>query len=82
MNGAMLCVQRCARTKVVAVSETPPIEPILVDARTAAASLSLSEPYVYNLIRSGELRSVRIGRRVLIPVAALHQFVADRESAA
>ena len=58
------------------------LEPILVDIRTAAEALSLSERYVRSLVAGGTLRHVRKGRRVLIPVAALHEYADNTGDAA
>jgi excisionase family DNA binding protein len=47
------------------------------------ALLGLSRWQVYNLIRSGELESVKVGRSRRVPVVALDEFVAQlREEAA
>ena len=43
----------------------------------AAAALRLSRSSVYELIRSGQLRTVKQGRRRLVPVAALAEYVAS-----
>ena len=37
----------------------------------AAARLRVSRWSVYNLIRSGQLRTIKIGRRRLVPIDAL-----------
>lgn len=37
--------------------------------------LQLSKNTINALLRSGDLRSVRVGRRYLIPREALHQFL-------
>jgi len=37
----------------------------------AAAQLRVSRWSVYNLIRSGQLRTIKIGRRRLVPIDAL-----------
>ncbi|MBC6459858.1 helix-turn-helix domain-containing protein [Actinomadura sp. HBU206391] len=42
----------------------------------AAERLRVSRWSVYNLIRSNQLRTVKIGRRRLVPVAALDEFLA------
>jgi excisionase family DNA binding protein len=39
----------------------------------AAAQLRVSRWTVYNLIRSGQLRTIKIGRRRLVPIDALSQ---------
>ena len=44
--------------------------------KEAAEALALSAASVSNLIRSGQIRAVRIGRRVIIPRAALEEFLA------
>jgi excisionase family DNA binding protein len=45
--------------------------------------LGLSRWQIYNLIRSGELESVKVGRSRRVPVAALDDFVCQlREEAA
>lgn len=38
--------------------------------------LGLSRSAVYNLLRAGTLRSVRVGRRYVIPVEAVTEFLA------
>lgn len=48
----------------------------------AMAALSLSRSVVYELLRSGRLRSVREGRTRLVPAAAIAEYVAllEREA--
>lgn len=48
---------------------------LLVSAEEAAAALGISRTAVFQLLREGRLRSVKIRKRRLIPVAALHDFV-------
>jgi len=38
----------------------------------------LSRSRIYELIRSGDIRSVKIGASRLIPVDSLHDFIRDR----
>jgi excisionase family DNA binding protein len=47
------------------------MELMLLTIDEAAASLRVSRWSVYNLIRSGHLRTIRIGRRRLVPMNAL-----------
>lgn len=42
-----------------------------------AASLGLSENRVWSLVNNGRLNHVRVGRRVIIPAAAIEQFLRD-----
>lgn len=43
--------------------------------REAQESLGISRSKVYQLIRSGELYSIRLGRRILIPLNAIEQLL-------
>ena len=66
---------------------TPRFDPTNVTAllyrvEEAAAALRLSRSVVYELIRSGQLRTVKAGRRRLVPVEALAEYVARLEAAA
>jgi len=48
---------------------------VLYRVDEAAEALRLSRSAVYELIRSGQLRSVKMGRRRLVPVEALAEYV-------
>jgi excisionase family DNA binding protein len=58
------------------------VVPLLYRVDEAAAALRLSRSSVYELIRSGQLRSVKQGRRRLVPVTALAEYVASLGGAA
>ena len=47
----------------------------------AARLLGVSRETVYVLMRSGQLRSVRLGRARLIPVAALDELLSSQDVA-
>jgi len=51
------------------------VVPVLYGVEEAAHALRLSRSLVYELIRSGRLRTVKQGRRRLVPVAALLEYV-------
>jgi excisionase family DNA binding protein len=55
---------------------------VLYSVDEAAVALRLSKSVLYELIRSGRLRTVKAGRRRLVPVAALAEYVASLESGA
>ena len=61
-------------------SALSPVQPILYGVDEAATALRLSRSLIYELIRSGRLRSVKQGRRRLVPVSALEEYVASLES--
>lgn len=48
---------------------------LLLTVEEAAEALALGRTKVYELLESGSLRSVKIGRLRRIPVQALHEFV-------
>ena len=54
---------------------TPPIK-LLLTVSEAAAALSICRAVVYELLLSGNLASVKIGRARRIPVAVLEDFIA------
>lgn len=53
--------------------------PLAVNTREAARLLGVSDRTVFTLTQSGELRHVRIGKRVLYTRAALDEFIKFRE---
>ncbi|WP_432509335.1 excisionase family DNA-binding protein [Kineococcus auxinigenes] len=61
---------------------TPPPVRLLYRVQDAAEVLSLSRSVVFELLRSGRLRSVQEGRTRLIPYEALREYVASLEDVA
>ncbi|MFD3686467.1 helix-turn-helix domain-containing protein [Nocardiopsis sp. NPDC058631] len=55
---------------------------LLLTVEEAAERLRVSRWMVYNLIRSRTLRTVKIGRRRLVPVAALPECLEALEDVA
>ncbi len=51
------------------------MNPVLLTVEDAAQALALGRTKVYELVETGELRSVKIGRSRRIPVQALDEFV-------
>lgn len=51
---------------------------LLVKPAELAAALGLSRSLVYQLIASGQLRAVRIGRAVRVRVDDLEEFIEER----
>ena len=49
--------------------------PLVLDVREVARRLRISKSFAYELIASGDLPSIRLGRRVLVPAARLEEFI-------
>lgn len=52
------------------------MERVLLTAEEAAESLKIGRCKVYDLIRTGELESIKIGRLRRIPVSSVRSFAA------
>jgi excisionase family DNA binding protein len=70
--------------RVTARPTTPPVPvvPVVYRVEEAAMALRLSRRTIYELIRSGRLRTVKVGTRRLVPVVALSEYVETLDSAA
>jgi excisionase family DNA binding protein len=55
---------------------------VLYRVDEAAEALRLSRSQLYELMRSGRLRTVKCGRRWLVPVSALDEYVSSIDGAA
>lgn len=51
---------------------------LAVTYREAGDALGVCERIVWQLVKDGELKAVRFGRAVRIPVSELERFIADR----
>ncbi len=51
---------------------------LLVSVREAARALGIGRDSAYGLIREGRLPALRIGRRILVPLAALEGWVLEQ----
>lgn len=52
------------------------VAPLLVGVEDAATALGVRRTTAWELVRSGDLRSVKIGARRLVPVVALEEYIA------
>jgi excisionase family DNA binding protein len=57
-------------------SSGPPLKPLSVPVRTAANLLGVGTTTTWNLISTGKLSVIRIGRRTLVTMASLEALVA------
>lgn len=62
----------------MAIPTAPSAEPLLVSIREAAELLGISQRMTIKLVDAGELRSLKIGRRRLVPMAAVRDYIAER----
>jgi excisionase family DNA binding protein len=53
------------------------LDRITLTVEEAGARPGISRTLAYELVRRGEIPSIRLGRRVLVPVQALDQMVAS-----
>jgi excisionase family DNA binding protein len=57
------------------------VEPLLLPISDAAATLGIGQTKLWELIADGTLPTVNIGRRRLVPHAALEKYVRDLKQA-
>lgn len=55
-------------------------EKLVITVSEACKILRLSKPTVYDLCRSKSFPAIHIGRKVLIPVDGLRQWIADQST--
>lgn len=41
----------------------------------AASMLGIGRNGIYDLIRDGQLRSIKVGRKILVPLSAIEEFL-------
>lgn len=54
------------------------IPPLTVGVESAYRSLGIGRTAFYALVRSGEIRLIKLGKRSLVPCAELERLVAER----
>ncbi|MBX7492651.1 helix-turn-helix domain-containing protein [Qipengyuania sp. 1NDW9] len=50
-------------------------QPLLVEFADACALLNISRPTLQKMTEDGRIRSVKIGRKHMVPRAEIHRFV-------
>jgi len=55
---------------------------ILLKPAEVAERLRIGRSLVYELIAQGEIPSIRLGRCIRVPVAALNEWIEDKQSTA
>lgn len=56
--------------------------PLVVGIEQAMAALGVGKSFIYAELRAGRLRSIKAGRRTLIPVESLREWLQAREAEA
>ena len=59
------------------MSQSEQVPRALISVSEAARVIGVSRSYAYELVASGLLASVRLGRRVLVPVSAIDDLIAQ-----
>jgi excisionase family DNA binding protein len=70
-----------AKRGAVALPATAPaatVSRLAFKVGEAAESIGMSKRYLQDQIKAGNLRTKRVGRRVLVPVDALNEFLAAK----
>lgn len=67
--------RRQARQEALAALGTLPTEPISVRVSTAVKLTGIPRSTLYELIKSGEIETVKIGRSTFIPYRCLRRLV-------
>jgi excisionase family DNA binding protein len=68
---------------IVAALDGPPATPDrLLSVDEASTALGLGRTALYGEVQAGRLRSITVGRRRLIPAAAVAEFIAQRRATA
>lgn len=62
--------------------ETTPVPRVSFSIEEAAGALGIGRTYVYQLIKEGRLKVVRLGRRTLVPLDALNDLLRINASGA
>ena len=56
------------------------MEKLLLTATEAAEAIGVGRTRIYELLASGQIPSVKIGRSVRVPTEALRRWIKERES--
>ena len=57
-------------------------EKVVMTVEEAAEVLQISRPLAYQAVKRGEIPVIRIGRRILVPIAALEKLLTTAGSRA
>lgn len=67
-------IEQAVSSALASLPASGAVEPFMLSVAEAAEQLGVGTTKVKQLIASGRLASVRIGRRRLVPTASIHAF--------
>ena len=75
-------VSKSPQVAPLKVSKSPDVafQPLAVSVKEAAALLSVSERTIWSLAQRGEIKSRKIGSRVVFPLASIRAFLNETDS--
>jgi excisionase family DNA binding protein len=50
------------------------VEKMFYDAKEIVQITGLSRPHIYNMLKSGVIKSVKVGNRILIPIKEIEKL--------
>jgi excisionase family DNA binding protein len=68
-------------TKLIGDMKAKGIQKLAYNLGEAATALGVTYRAVYRMVRGGQLRAVRVGRRIIIPRSALEELLGERREA-
>jgi excisionase family DNA binding protein len=71
-------VEALAESVRLEVAAAPAAPDRLLSVNEAGTMLGIGRSSVYGEVQAGRLRSVKVGRRRLIPAAAIAEFITER----
>jgi excisionase family DNA binding protein len=83
-QGSAALAEQVARlaAMVTELVERPVMPPLSFSVDEAARLLGLGRSNLFKLLESGEIRSVKVGTRRLVPHKALEEFLAEHDTSA
>lgn len=68
-------------TKLIDEMKAKGIQKLAYNLGEAATALGVTYRAVYRMVRSGQIRSVRVGRRIIIPRSAIEELLGEKREA-
>lgn len=56
------------------------MEPLVLSVAEAACQLGVSRAHLYELIRTGRVRAVRLGRRIVVPQRVIEALLREDDA--